>query len=156
MECINKLDKIWRSILQDQLKINLFTSTVEPILAYGQEAWALNSRLHQRLDGCYTNLFRRVQNLSWKSHPTLERIYGKLTKVSSPLRQRRTRFAGHCFRAKDEVGVIRSTSHIYFSAASDSRKLMYPDMITCDTGVDQNDLPTMMADKNCWREVVLT
>ena len=79
----NKLDKIWRSNVPNQLKINLFRSTVEPILLYGSEIWTLNSRLHQRLDGCYTNLLRRVQNLSWKSHPTLDRIYGKLPRVSS-------------------------------------------------------------------------
>ena len=44
---------------------------------------------------------------------------------------------------------------ILISKAVGSRKLRYQDMITRDTGVDQNDLPTMMADRNCWREVVL-
>ena len=75
-----------------------------------------------------------MQNLSSKSHPTLEEICGKLTEVSSRLRQRCPYFAGHCFCAKDEVGGTRSTSQFYFSDASDSKKLIYPDMIT---GVDQ-------------------
>ena len=32
----------------------------------------------KRLDGCYTNLLRRVQNISWRQHFTLSQIYWDL------------------------------------------------------------------------------
>ena len=145
----NKLDKLWKSNLPNTIKINFFRSTVEWILLYGSETWTLNSQLHKRLDGCYTNLLRRVQNISWKTHPTLETIYGKIPKLSLQLSQRRTRFAGHCFRAKDELN-----SDLILWKASNSRKLTYPDIISRDTSIPVKDLPTAMMDKDVWRQVV--
>ena len=99
----NKLEKIWISNLPKYLKLDLFHSTVEPILMYGSETWTLNARLHKRLDGCYTNHLRPVQNLSWKKHSTLQQIYGNLSRLSDRLIERRTRFAGHCYPASGEV-----------------------------------------------------
>ena len=45
------------------------------------------------------------QNASWKNHPTKVEINGELppTCISKTMAQRRARFAGHCFRAKDQV-----------------------------------------------------
>ena len=146
----NKLDKIWKSNVPKQLKINLFRATVEPILMYGAETWTMNSRMHKRLDGCYTNLLRRIQNLSWKTHPTLQQIYGKIPKLTDRLAQRRARFAGHCFRAKEEV-----VSDLLLWKVSNSRKLTYPDVISRDTGIEKDELSTVMADRDCWRNVVL-
>jgi hypothetical protein len=52
----------------------------------------------QRLDGCYTRMLRTAFNMSWREHLTLEEIYGNLPRISQVLRERRLRFAGHCFR----------------------------------------------------------
>ena len=41
----NKLEKIWRSNIQNNLKLNLFRSTVEPILLYGSETWTSSSSI---------------------------------------------------------------------------------------------------------------
>ena len=117
---------------------------------YGSETWTLNARLHQRLDGCYTNLLRRVQNLSWQKHPTMKEIYGSLPRLSARLIEHRTRFAGHCFRAKEEI-----ISDILLWKQSRSRKLTYPDIIARDSGIHLEDLPNAMADRECWKEVVL-
>ena len=67
----NKLERIWKSKLHSQLKVRIFKSVVEPILLYGSETWTISRKLEKRLDGTYTNLLRRVKNLSWKSHPSL-------------------------------------------------------------------------------------
>jgi hypothetical protein len=91
----NKLEKIWKSGLTKQLKVNLFRATVEPIILYGEETWTMNSKMHRRLDGCYTNMLRRIQNMSWKNHHTLSEIYGTIPKLSTRLAERRARFAGH-------------------------------------------------------------
>ena len=146
----NKMDKLWKSNLKRDLKVDLFRATVEPILMYGAETWTMNARMHKRLDGCYTNLLRRAQNLSWKDHHTLHEIYGTIPKLSERLAQRRARFAGHCYRAKDEI-----ISDLIMWKASSSRKLTFPDVISRDTGIQVNELPTAMADKDFWRTVVL-
>ena len=143
------MDKIWKSNLDKHLKINYFRATVERILMHGAETWTMNARMHKRLDGCYTNLLRRAQNLSWKDHHTLQDIYGTIPKLSERLAQCRSRFAGHCFRAKDEI-----ISDLIMWKASNSRKLTFPDIISRDSGIPVKELPTAMADKDFWRSVV--
>ena len=54
----NKMDKLWKSSLNRQIKIRLFRATIEPILLYGSETWTLSARQHHCLDGCYTRLLR--------------------------------------------------------------------------------------------------
>ena len=104
---------------------------------YGAETWTMNARMQKRLDGCYTNLLRKAQNMSWKNHHTLEEIYGSVPKISGQLAERRARFAGHCFRAKDEM-----ISDLILWNPSSSRKLTFPDVISRDTGIRVNELST--------------
>ena len=94
-DACNKLDKIWLSNLPNPLKVQTFRTLIEPVLLYGSETWTLSTKLEKRLNGCYTNLLRRVQNISWRNHATLETIYGGLTPISLRLKQRRLQFAGH-------------------------------------------------------------
>ena len=46
---------------------------------------------------------RRVQNIIWREHETKAEIYGDIPLISSIVACHRTRFAGHCFRAKDQM-----------------------------------------------------
>ena len=87
-DACNKLDKIWLSNLPNSLKIKTFRTLIEPVLLYGSETWTLSTILEKRLNGCYTNLLRRVQNINWRNHATLETIYGGLTPISLRLKQR--------------------------------------------------------------------
>ena len=121
----NKMDKLWKSSLNRQIKIRLFRATIEPILLYGSETWTLSARQHHRLDGCYTRLLRRVLNLSWKSHPSLKDIYGDLPRISSLVRKRRVQFAGHCARASDEL-ISSFVLWRHPSSHRRSRKLTFP------------------------------
>lgn len=59
--------------------------------------------LEKRLDVTYTRILMRAQNLSWKNHPTKAEIYEELPPISKTVAQRRARFTGQCFRAKDQV-----------------------------------------------------
>ena len=56
----------------------------------------IKRELEKRLDGTYIRLFMRVQNLSRKDHPTLEKIYKDTPPISQTFRTRRDRLAGHC------------------------------------------------------------
>ena len=149
----NALGKIWRSNLDNNLKVRLFRAAVEPILLYGAETWTLTLKQQQRLDGTYTNLLRRVQNIHWSSHATLEEIYRELPPISARLAKRRLLFAGHCCRAEGEAVsglLLWSPSHLPVR----SRRLTFPKVISRDAGLDVEDLRAAMCDREVWRDVV--
>ena len=77
----NAMNKIRSSDLDRNFKLKIFKAAVEPILLYGSETWTLSKKLEKRLDGTYTRLLMRVQNISWKIHPTKVYIYNTLPQV---------------------------------------------------------------------------
>ena len=99
----NKLSQIWKSSLRRHFKIRVFKATVEPILLYRCETWTLTNILEKQLDGCYTRMLRATLGISWRDHVSNTDLYSGLPKISDVIRQRRLRFAGHCFRMCDEV-----------------------------------------------------
>ena len=119
---------MWRSNLPNKLKLDLFKTVVEPILTYGSETWTLIAKEVKRVDGCYTNLLWRVQNISWRKHFTLSQIYGDFQPLSVTLAKRRAQFAGHAFRAKAKI-----ISDILLWKVSTGRKLTFPDTISRDS-----------------------
>ena len=46
----------------------------------------------------YTRMLRKALNISWQEHSTNNNVYGKLPLVSSKIKSRRMRIAGHCIR----------------------------------------------------------
>ena len=148
----NKLDKIWRSSINNKLKVQVFRAVIEPILLYGAETWTLTTRLERKLDGTYTLLLRKAQNICWKQHPSIRDIYGDLPRVSHRLRQRRAQFAGHCLRASEEV--VSSLLLWRPRGKTHSRKLTFPRLLSRDTGLAEEDLGAVMSDRQAWAEVV--
>ena len=76
------------------------------------------NKMEARLDGTYTRLLMRVQNVSWKSHPTKGQIYGDLPPISPILKARRIQFAGHCYRAENDIIsslLLEKGQFVYFS-----------------------------------------
>ena len=99
----NRLHHIWQSNIPRATKLSFFRACVESILLYGSETWTMKKALRAQLDGTYTRLLMRVQNISWREHKTKAEIYGDIPPISTIVARRRTRFAGHCFRAKDQL-----------------------------------------------------
>ena len=149
----NALHKIWASNLSRAFKLKIFKAAIEPILLYGSETWTLSTKLEKRLDGTFTRLLMRAQNLSWKRHPTKREIYGSIPPVSAIVKARRVQFAGHCLRAENEV----ISSLLLWQPTSQTprgRKLSYPDVISRDTGIERQDLRKTMLDREVWRNLV--
>ena len=80
------------------LKRRLFVTTVESVLLYGWEAWALTVKDKKALDGVYTRMLRAALNVTWEDHVTNVDLYGYLPRLSDIIRQKRMRLAGHCVR----------------------------------------------------------
>ena len=100
---LNGMDKIWKSNLSDQLKRSFFRATVESVLIYGSITWTLTSKLEKKLNGAYTKMLRAALNRSWKDHLTNKELYGNIPLISKAIQQQRLRFAGHCWRSKEEL-----------------------------------------------------
>ena len=99
----HKLKKIWKSKLPRKLKIRLFLATVESVFLYGADTWTLTKTQNKKLDGTYTKMLRMALNVSWRSHTNNNTLYRDLPKLSTKVRQRRMRLAGHCVRHQDEI-----------------------------------------------------
>ena len=143
---LNKLNVVWKSSLSDELKRSFFRATIESVLLYGATAWTLTKTLEARLDGTYTHMLRAVLNISWKKHPTKKQLYGNLPTISDIIRERRMRFAGHCWRAKQELA---SDVLLWVPRHSHTRvgrpATTYVDQLCSDTGCLPTDLPNLGA-----------
>ena len=152
---LSKMEKIWKSDLKKELKISLFRATVESILLYGSSSWTMTKDMEKRLDGTYTRLLRVVLNVSWKDHLTNKELYGKIPKISDIIRERRTKFSGHCFRSKMEV----INQLILWEPKQGKRKIgrprkTYINQIEEDTGIPRGQLANVMEDREQWKAIV--
>ena len=152
---INRLSIIWKSDLTDKMKRSFFQAAVTSILLYGCTSWTLTTRLEKKLDGNYTRMLRAILNKSWQQHPTRHQLYGHLPPITKTIQVRRTRYAGHCWRSRDEL--IRDVllwipTHGRAKAGRPART--YIQQLCEDTGCSPEDLPRAMNDREEWRERV--
>ena len=113
----------------------------------------MKKALQDRLDGTYTRLLMRVQNISWREHRTKAELYGDIPPISTIVPHRRTRFAGHCFRAKDQI--ISNVICLRLPCPTRGRRpLNYIDCVARDVQHDIADMQTLMMDKDSWRGIV--
>ena len=146
-----------KSFLRDQaqLKRNFFRATTGSVLLYGSTTWTLTKKLEKKLDGIFTRMLRAVLNVSWREHPTKERLYGNIPKLSDVIKEQRTRFAGHCYRSKAELIsdlLLWQPSHGYSRRGRPNKN--YIDQLTNDSNCLIEDLPTAMGDRDGWRDRV--
>ena len=155
-DALNELDKIWKSNLPDNLKSNFFRAAVETVLLYGSVSWNLTTHLEKKIDGAYTRMLCTALNRSWKDHPTNVELYGHIPPISKSLQQQRTRFAGHCWRSKEELaGDILLWKPTHGHQPRGRPKKTYIDQLMDDTGRRIKDLPIAMEDRERWRKRVM-
>ena len=152
----HKLSKIWKSNIKRRIKERLFLATVESVLLYGSETWTLDKSLHKRLDGCYTRMLRMALNISWKQKLTNKQLYASMPAVTSKVRHRRLKLAGHCVRHPEEVA-----SQLVLWEPSQGRRnvgrqaVTNTDTLLRDTGLENLDeLRTAMLDRDGWKKRV--
>ena len=151
-----KLNTIWKSNLQEDLKVQFFRATVETVLLYGSSSWTLTKALSQKIDGAYTKMLRVVKNVTWEQHVTNKVLYGKLPSITTIIEERRLRFSGHCFRSKQEVVhqlILWEPKHGRRSVGGQLRT--YVDQLESDTGIPRENLANAMEDREGWRKRVM-
>ena len=109
-----------------------------------------------RVNGLYTKLLRRALNVSWKDHVSNHDLYGDLPLLSATIKQRRLRFAGHCFRAEDQP-----ISKLLFWSPSQGKRgrgagiKTYSKLLKEDTGLaSEKEIQDLMKNRTLWRQRV--
>ena len=123
------------------------------VLLYSSETWTVSKTLNKKIDGTYTRMLRMALNISWKAKLTNVELYGSLSKITSVIRERRLRIAGHCVRHKEEIANQLVLWQPTTGQRSRGRQsVSYIDCLLEDTGADNvNEVETMMMDRELWR-----
>ena len=150
----NKLNKIWKSPLSRNIKIRLFTSTVESVLLYGCESWTLTCTLHKKLNGTYTRLLRSALGFVWSDKISNEILYGNLPKVTDKIQSRRLKLAGHLRRHEEETAnnlIFWDPQHGVRSRGRPVRTFI--NQLEEDTGLEAREVDVLMQDRDRWRTI---
>ena len=84
-------------------KTVFFQATVVSILLYGCTIWTLTKRMEKKLDGNYTRMLQTILNKSWRQRHRKQQLYSHRPPITTTIKVRRTRHAGHCWRSKDKL-----------------------------------------------------
>ena len=152
-KALNGMTEVWKSSMQRELKIRFFIATIESILIYGCETWTLTETQEKSLNGTYTRMLRKAQNIHWKSHVSNEELYGDLPLVSDKIASRRLQLAGHCYRHPELSAqrlVLWEPTHGHKDQGRP--RTTFLDTLKRDTGAtNAGELATLMADRKVWR-----
>ena len=140
--------------MSKDLKIRFFIATIESILLYGCESWALSKAQEKSLDGTYTRMLRKALNIHWSSHIPNQQLYGDLPAVSNKIASRRLQLAGHCYRHPElstQKLVLYMGAHTWPSRERKTEYYLY-----WDTGAfEASEIAALMADKRLWKDLVV-
>ena len=152
-KALNSMGNIWKSSMRRELKIKFFIATIESILLYGCETWTLTVKQEKSLNGTYTRMLRKAQNVHWTSHTTNAELYGNLPLISDKIASRRLRLAGHCYRHPELSAhhlVLWEPTHGQKNRGG--QKSTYLDTLKRDTDTTSaGELASLMADRTMWR-----
>ena len=137
------------------MKRSFFQAVVVLVLLYACTTWTLTKRPEKKLDGNYTRMLRAILNKSWRQHPTKHQLYGHLPPITTTIQIRRSRYAGHCWRNRDElISDILLWTPTYGRAKARRPARTYIQQLCEDTGCSPEDPPETMNDREKWQERV--
>ena len=137
------------------MKRSFFQAAAVSILLYGCTTWTLTKRLEKKLDGHYTKILRAILYKSWRQHPTRHQLYDHQPPITKTIQDRRTRYAGHCWRSRDElISDVLLWTRTYGREKAGRLARTYIHQLCEDTGCSPDDLPGAMDNREKWRERV--
>ena len=137
------------------MKHSFFQAVVVSILLYGCTTWTLTKWLEKKLDCNYTRMLRAILNKSWRQHPTKHQLYGHQPPITKTIQVRWTRYAGHCWRSRDElISDVLLWTPTYGWAKAGRPASKYIQQLCEDRGCSPENLPEVMNDREKWWERV--
>ena len=101
-------------------------------------------------------MLRASLNKSWRRIITNEILYNGIPKISATTKEHRMKFAGHCWRSKNELAsdlLLWYPNHRKRSRGRPAKT--YIDQISSDTGCEREELSNAMQDRDGLRERVM-
>ena len=100
-------------------------------------------------------MLRAILNKSWTQHLTKQWLYGHQPPIPKTIKVRWTRYAGHCWRSRDEliIDVLQWTSS-HGRAKAWWPAQTYIQQVCADMGCNPEYLPEAMNDREGWQERV--
>ena len=137
------------------LCIIMFRATIESILIYGCDTWSLTQTVEHALGGTYTRMLRKTLNVSWRNHMTNQELFGSLPRITTIVRQRRLRLAGHVMRhdeAANKVLLCKSDGPLRRGRQTTTLQ----NILEKDTNLSGTHLLTAMKNRNHWNEITMS
>ena len=134
------------------MKLRIMHTTVESVLLYGCETWTLTKTLLKQIDGTYTRILRMILNVHWSQKVTNEIQYGAIEKISTKIRRRFLKFAGHCLCRDDEV----VSDLVLWEPTHGTRRRGRPPEsyirnLERETGIPASEMRVAMMNRAVWR-----
>ena len=155
-KALHGMKRVWKANLSDNIKRRLFVATVESVLLYGCESWTMTATMERSMDGCYTRMLRMALDISWQEHLTNNQLYGKMERVTTKIKVRRLRMAGHCVRHPElAVNPLVLWEPTHGRAARGRTRLTYTELMKRETGcTNTEELRTAMTNRDVWRGLI--
>jgi len=109
--CMKSLTKnIWRSSITHSVKIQLYNTSILPVLLYGSELWDVTVQSGKRLDAFDQWCLRHILQIPFTAHVTNQevRIHSAQPPVTQTITARRLRFFGHIVRSDSDEDHTRA------------------------------------------------
>ena len=136
----------WKSDLTDKIKRSFYKAAVVSILLYGCTTRTLTKHMEEKLYSNYARLLWAILNKFWRQHLTKQQLFGHRPAITKTIQVRRTRYAGHCWKNKDEL----ISNLILWTPSHGRARVWRPSR----TGCRLEDLSGAMDDRDEWREWV--
>ena len=116
----------------------------------------IEKKVNKSLNGCYTRMLRKGLNVSWKQHLTNLQLYETVPPVSSTIRQRRLKFAGHSVRQKDQnVSKLVLWGPTHGTKSKGGQSKTFVDTQKEGTGcTSAEEIKSCMEERDVWRKIV--
>ena len=148
---LNALNKVWKSTVKKDTKLKVFKASVETILLYSSDSWTLNATQSKKLDGTYTRMLRAIYNIPWQEFRSNKELYGTLPRISSVVKCRRLKLAGHVTRHDEPAGKV-----LLWTPEAKRRvgrpAVTIKTLLVNDTGLVECELSTAMKDRCLWKK----
>ena len=149
------LDKVWRAPICRLTQLKIFRTTVEPILIYGCDSWSLTQSVENALDGTYTRMLQKTQNMSWCHHMNNQELYGSLLWITTIMRQWRLRLAGHVMRHDETANKV-----LLWKPDGPRRRgrptTTLQNILGKDTNLSGINLIAAIKNRNLWKEIIMS
>ena len=100
-------------------------------------------------------MLRAALNVSWREHMSNRELYNNIPRIKSPIREQRMRFAGHCWRSKNELVsdvLLWTPKHGQRSRGRPAKTFV--DQMVEDTECEVEELINLIENRNEWKKRV--